>query len=216
MSKFSISARSLIAVLALIALLVAAFGLGAAAQNPADGESGNLPDKVTVVEEVELLPGPEASTTATLYKRYSANVFVPYDDDMTYNYQAAGCVYRTAGTSFTEHTVQLPDDAEITYLRIYFYDTDPDDDARVTLFSFDGAGNSTSIASAESSGTPGQSSAGSGTFSYPVDNTNEALSLRLNYEGGTGSTLQICGVRLQYTYSYSKASLPEILNNANP
>ena len=215
-SKLSISARSLIAVLALSALLVAAFSLGAAAQNAGDGESGTLPDKVTVVEEVELLPGPEAGTTATLYKRYSANVFVPYDDDMNYAYQAGGCVSRISGTSMSEHTVQLPDDAEITYLRVYFYDMDADDDAMATLYSFDGAGNYTLIADAASSGTPGQSSAGSGPFSYLVDNTNEALALRLDFNGGTNSTLRICGVRLQYVYSYSRASLPEILSNANP
>lgn len=186
-------------------------------ENPdGNGEAGGPVDSITVVEEVELLPGATSPGLTQFFKFISANVFVPYDDDMTYNYGGAGCVYRTGGASFTEHTLQLPEGAEIDYLRVYFYDADATNDALAFLFSFDGAGNFTEIARAESSGTPGQSSSGSGFFSYFVDNTSSALALRLSFENGSNSNLKICGVRLRYQYNLSSVSLPVLLNNANP
>ena len=48
-------------------------------------------------------------------------------------------------------------------------------------------------------GTPGFSSAGSGFFSHIVNNTGEALGLRLALGGATTSALEICGVRLRYS-----------------
>ena len=135
---------------------------------------------------------------------------------MTYNYFGAGCTYRTSGTSFTEHDLQLPQGAEIDYLRIYYYDNDASNNANAYLFAYDGAGNFTEIASVGSSGTPGQSSTGSGFFSYFVDNVGAGLSLRLNYGNGSNSNLRICGVRLRYQYNISTVSLPLILNRTNP
>ena len=66
-----------------------------------------------------------------------------------------------------------------------------------------------------STGTPGQTSAGSGFFSHFVDNSTEALSLSLRY-GGLDSTLRICGVRIRYQYDISIVTLPVILNQTNP
>jgi hypothetical protein len=183
---------------------------------PANGEAGTVHGKVTVVEEVELLPGPPTPNLAQYFTRYSADVFVPYDDDLTYNYGGAGCVYRTGGTYYADHTLQLPDGAEIDYLRIYFYDNDASNDASASLYEFDGQGGLTQIAYVYSSGTPGWSSVGSGFFSYFVDNTNQALALRLNYSGGSDGNLMICGVRLRYQYNLSTHSLPLILKQAHP
>ncbi len=182
----------------------------------APGEPDLGPNSVSRVEEVELLPGSSSPERAQFFKFLSANTFVPYDDDMTYNYHGAGCVYRTGGTSFSEHDLQLPDGAEIDFLRVYFYDNDAANNAAAHLFAFDAAGGFTSIASAASSGTPGQSSSGSGFFSYIVDNVSRALSLRLDYGGGTNSNLRICGVRLRYQYTVARLSLPAILNQTNP
>ncbi len=183
----------------------------AAPGEPAAGADLQAP---TAVEEVESVAAPTLPT-AQFFRFTSANTFVPYDDNMTYNYYGAGCVYRTGGASFSEQTLQLPDGAEIDFMRVYFYDNDAVNNAGAHLFSFDGAGSFTTIASATSSGQPGQSSTGSGFFSHVVDNTNRALSLRLDYGGGTTSNLRICGVRIRYQYSFPAVNLP-IINKPAP
>lgn len=216
MSKFRFSPRSVSIGLALAALLIAAFALAVTAQDPANDEAGDLPDQITEVEEVELLPGEGGSTEAVFYKRYSANVFVPDLDYTTYGRASGGCVYQTSGLGSTYHTLQLPDGATITYLRVYFYDNDPNNNAMASLYAYDSTGGATLVASANSSGTPGWGSAGSGVFSHAVDNMDETLALRLYYQAGTSIDLQICAVRVQYTYTLSRSSLPLILNEFNP
>lgn len=220
--------RNIVAVLALAALLVVALTLVVVAQDP-DGRDTSVvqepgvrdvpvpPDQVAVVEEVEVVPAPSA-TDATLYFKFvSANTFVPYDDDMTYTYSSGGCMSRTGGGNYTEQTLQLPQGAEIDYLRVYFYDNDAAHNATAYLFAYDGKGHSTSIASASSSGqADSYSSVGSGYFSHIVDNLNEALSLSLYYGGATTSDLKICGVRIRYQYTPSIIDLPLILNGASP
>jgi hypothetical protein len=181
-----------------------------------NGESGTTSGEVTVVEEVELLDAPESPDLLQYFTRYSANVFVPYDDDMTYNYYGGGCRYRTGGTAFMDHTLQLPEGAEIDYLRIYFYDNDASNDANSILFAYDDVGNYIQIAQAYSSGTPGWSSAGSGFFSYIVDNLNQSLSLRLGFGSGSNSNLVICSVRIRYQYTLALRSMPLILKEATP
>jgi len=180
--------------------------IDASAQAPGERDSGLTPENYTSVEEEENQP----ENFAGWFSFTSANTFVPFDVDMTYNYYNAGCIYRTGGSVWAEHTLQLPQGAEIDYLRIYFYDNDPVNNAEVWLSAYDGAGNSELIKSAKSDGTPGQSSAGSGFFSYIVDNESAALSLSLFYGNGTTNALRICGVRIRYQYNYFGLAMPLI------
>ena len=136
--------------------------------------------------------------------------------DMTYAYYGAGCVYRTGGSRFANHTLQLPQGAEIDYVRIFFYDSNDTYNAGVYLYAYDGYGALTQIAHVASTGTPGQSSAGSGFFSYFVNNEAEALSLTLDYGLDGNSTVQICGVRIRYQYTLSVTDLPLLLNGVSP
>ncbi len=216
MSKV-LSMRGILSGLALIAVLVAALTLAAVAQGPEERDTAVSPDEVMVVEEVELLPDPEAPDATLYFKFVSANTFVPYDDDMTYVYSSGGCMSRTGGGNYTEHTLQLPQGAEIDYLRVYFYDNDPTHNATAYLFAYDGKGHSTTIASVSSTGeADAYRSEGSGYFSHFVDNSIEALSLSLYYGGATTSDLKICGVRIRYQYTLSTTDLPLILNGASP
>jgi hypothetical protein len=114
------------------------------------------------------------------------------------------------------HTLQLPQGAEIDYLRVYFYDNDAAYNAGAYLYAYDGYGTVAEIAHVTSSGTPGRGSAGSDFFSYFVDNQAEALSLTLDYGLGGNSNVQICGVRLRYQYSIATVRLPLLLNQTNP
>jgi hypothetical protein len=202
----------------LVVILGATMTFAASAQGPINGEPDNpvpqaasAPGTTTVVKEVEVLAEP-AAPNALWFKFYTANTFVPYDDNMTYSYYGAGCTYRTGGTAFTEHDLQLPQGAVIDYLRIYYYDNDAANNAAAFLFAYDGAGNYTQLASVASTGVPGQSDTGSGFFSHPVDNVSEGLSIRLSFGNATTSNLRICGVRLRYQYTIATTSLPLILN----
>jgi len=218
MSKLRFSARNLIAGLALTALLAVLLTLGVAAQDPDNDQAANMPEKTTVVEEVELVAGAAGPNQATFYKRYSADTFTPQFSDMEYRYQTGGCVNRAGGGyGTTAHDVQLPEGAEITYLRLYFYDNNPDVNAVAQLMSYDGQGGLTLIDVVQSDGTPGWSSVGSGMpFSYVVHNADEALALWLVFGDSTDATLRLCGVRIQYQYTLSRTSLPVILNESNP
>lgn len=141
----------------------------------------------------------EDATEATLrFVRSAATAFVQYNSTNTWGYGGSGCIYRTGGASFFDIDLQIPAGVELDFLRVYFNDTDAINDARSFLFSYDGAGSSSQIATAESTGTPGFSSAGSGFFSHIVDNTGEALAVRISFENATTSALEICGVRLRY------------------
>ncbi|HNS52959.1 MAG TPA: hypothetical protein PKO09_17495 [Anaerolineae bacterium] len=211
MFKLSALHAKVVIGLALIAILVTVLSLGVAAQDPPNvGPAGN-----GAVEDEEVLAAAAQPNAASYYKRYTADVFTPQFTSFVWQYDGLGCVFRVSGTGTTSHDLQLPDGAVVTYVRIYFKDLDPDDDAYVYLYAYDGQGGSDAIASAHSSGTPGWGSGGSVPFSHPVDNLNEALHLKLDYQSGTNDSLMICGVRVQYTYNLSTSSLPLVLNQSN-
>jgi len=174
MFRFHVSRGTLVIGLVLTAMLVTTMTLVVAAQGPDNGEpaglapesaqgkgsrvgedqAGSVPGTITVVQEVEVQSAPASPNASLWFKFYTANTFVPYDDDMTYDYAGGGCTYRTGGTSFSTHDLQLPQGAEIDYLRIYYYDNDAVSNASAFLYAYDGYGNFTEIASVESSGTP--------------------------------------------------------------
>jgi hypothetical protein len=168
---------------------------------PVAAQSGFAPPAETFIEELAPDSGATAAASTQKFMFVSASGFTPLDDDMTYNYFTAGCMYRTGGSSFSEYAVQLPQGAIVDYLRVYYYDNDAVNNATAFLFSFDGVGNYTEIASAASTGTPGLMNTGSGFFAHTVDNVDGSLELRLSYGGATTSNLRICGVRIRYQYS---------------
>lgn len=171
----------------------------------------------SVGEEVELQRGPEAPQ-AQFFKRATGSNFQPRDSDTTYSYGGAGCLRRDSnvGDSWFTLDLQLPDGAEIDFLRVYYYDTDATYDVNSELWAFDGAGGTALIAEADSSGSAGYSSAGSGFFSHTVDNINESLAVLAAVQGGVGSTLELCGIRIRYQYNLSGSYLPTILNMTAP
>lgn len=219
MSSHGVSARTLLVGLALIALLVLLVTLGVTAQGPDHSPAGEGPEKVTLVEEVELRAGAADPNQEFFYKRYSADTFVPAFSDMEYRYDTGGCMVRTGGSAYdhTAHSVQLPEGAEITYVRLYFYDNDPDLDAVAQLMAYDGQGGVELIDVVQSKGTPGWNSVGSGLpISHVVHNMDEALALWLYFGHSTSDNLRLCGVRIQYKYTLSRTSLPLVLNESNP
>lgn len=183
---------------------------------PVDPEGQPLdttqPQSPAIVEEVELTT--EESTAATdiiLFERVAGANFHPREATTTHQYAGAGCVSRTSSSGFLVSDLQLPDGAEIDFLRLYFDDTSGANNAHAWLYEYDGLGGFTQITTVSSSGTPGHSSAGSGFFSYTVDNTAEALGLVIGFDSATNSTVAVCGVRVRYSVPFSQSTLPLIM-----
>jgi hypothetical protein len=161
-----------------------------------DGEPERAPGlPTTEVPEIERAP---EATIILKFQRTAATTYSPYDSSTAWVYGGSGCRSRISGSPWHDIDVHIPNGVNLDFLRVYFNATDATNDARATLFSFDAAGGSTSIATVSSSGTPGFSSAGT-SFSHIVDNIGESLAVRLIFESATTSALEICGVRLRYS-----------------
>lgn len=157
----------------------------------------------TAVEEIE---HDSEATQILSFQRSAATTYSPYNSTSTWAYANAGCRSRISGSPWYDLDIQVPNGVTLDFLRVYYYDTDATNDVSAFLYSMDGLGNSTSIATAQGTGTPGFSSAGSGFFSHIVDTTGEAIMVRLSLSAGTDSTLRACGVRLRY-------SIPTLFND---
>jgi hypothetical protein len=128
--------------------------------------------------------------------------FRPRSSDTTFSYSGGGCMSRdsSAGDSWFTYDVDLPQGSVIDFLRLYYYDTDGTYDVDSNLWAFDGAGASQLLAQAAGSGSPGFSNVGSGFFAHPVDTLNQSYSIVVSIQGGVGSTVRLCGVRLRYQF----------------
>jgi hypothetical protein len=169
-------------------------------------------------DEVEVEDSPESSA-AQFFKFGAGSNFQPRDSDTTFSYFGGGCVQRDSnvGDSWFTIDLQVPEGAMIDFLRVYYYDNSANYDINSELWVFDAAGGTTMIAEADSSGTPGYSSAGSGFFDHTVDNLNENLVIVASLQGGVGSSLALCGYRIRYEYTLVSANfLPAVLNLTAP
>ena len=171
----------------------------------------------TITDEIERQAKPEAPLAQNFHRIAGSN-FQPRNSTTAYSYLGGGCVQRNSSTGDSWFTIDLslPDGAVIDFLRVYFYDMDATYDIESELWAFDGAGGTTLIAEADSSGALGYSSAGSNFFSHTVDNLNESLVIVAAIQGGVGSNLALCGVRVRYQYSVLATNfLPTIMNEAD-
>jgi hypothetical protein len=198
-----------------LAILVLAGVAGKAQDGGQDPEAdvGRLNAGPSPEEEVELTEG-LAPNAVPFFKRIAGINFHPLASDVTYASTPGGCLYQTGSAGDFASDIQVPDGATIDYLRVYFYDTDGGSDAVAELYAYDGAGNSTLIASAVGSGTPAYSSAVSEPFSHFVDNTAEALAVVLDFQGASTDALRICGIRIRY--QFHQIHLPLVLRQAQP
>lgn len=188
---------------------------GPVSRVPVDPEGQQLDTtqaQSSVVEEVELTARNSADAAAViLFERIAGANFHPREATTTHQYSGAGCVSRTASSGFLVSDLQLPDGAEIDFLRLYFDDTSDANEAHAWLYAYDGLGGFTQVAAVSSSGAPGHSSAGSGFFSHTVDNTAEALGLVIGFDSASDSSVAVCGVRVRYSVPFSQSTLPLIM-----
>jgi hypothetical protein len=162
-----------------------------------------VPILTELVEETMDIQKPQA-TTATYFKRYSGVDFQPRDSDTGYDYFGSGCI-SSKGSDYFVLDVQLPSNAEIDFVRLYYYDTSSAN-ARMYLTWYDGAGGYSDVMYIDSSGTSGYGSAGAFT-SYMMDPVNQSVALVWR-PNTTGSSMALCGARIRYQVPLGVSYLP--------
>jgi hypothetical protein len=162
----------------------------------ADLEIAGSPFPTPGVEE-----GAEGGVTVfTVFMRAAGSNFVPRDSTTTFSYDGGGCMQRDSniGDSWFTYDLQVPNGAELDFFRVYYFDGSATFDVNAELWSFDGAGGTTMIAEADSTGDAGYGSTGSPFFSHIVDSVNESLVVVASLQGGVGNQVRLCGIRVRY------------------
>lgn len=131
---------------------------------------------------------------------------------MQYAYGGNGCMYVTNSNGIIrmQFPVSLPDGAVIKSMDVFYYDTSASD-LTVWLTTYDPGTTNLDIATASSTGTAGLGSASSAEVTHTVDNGIQAYSLNYSWGGVEDSTLQICGVRINYIDPFYASFLPTAL-----
>lgn len=158
------------------------------------------------VEEI-LSPADQDASTATYFKRYPGVAFQPRDSDTGYDYFGDGCISSKGADYFTVD-LQLPADAEIDFIRMYYYDSSSAN-ARMYLTWYDGQGGYSDVTQIDSSGSSGYGTVG-GFTSYVVDPLNQSIVLVWR-PNTTGSSMALCGARIRYQVPLGAAFMPSVM-----
>ena len=189
-------------------LLLALSPVGGLAASSEGAEPQVAAPGIYPLATIETIDSKKGAGFVQTFQRSAGSNFKPRSSTTTYSYFGGGCLQRNSvdGDSWFTLDLQIPDGSVIDFLRVYYYDNDATHDIDSELWAFDGAGGTTLIAEADSSGSPGYGSAGSSFFSHTVDNINESLVVIASVQGGVGSDLALCGVRLRF-----QAPLPPLV-----
>lgn len=145
----------------------------------------------------EELPG-EAPNLDITFLFSAVGTFSPNESSTAWSYAGAGCRSVTGGTPYFDMDLQLPEDAILDYLRVYYYDADATNNVLAEVYELDLAGTATQLASASSTGSAGWGDAGSGFFFHRVSNLAGALMVRVS-SGAPSATIYFCGIRVRYS-----------------
>lgn len=175
---------------------------GEAAQPAAGNGSPLNPLQIPGADHPWLDERPDTESAVVYdYIHVAGSTFQTRGTSSGYTYGNNGCIYRSSGSQYFNLEVNLPEDATITYLRIYAYDTSTSNQT-AWLTSYDHSVPTsppvtTDLTSVSTSWSTGHNTALSGAISHGVDNLNKAYALVWN-PGATGSTMQLCGLRIFY------------------
>src|SRR5207244_5514183 len=123
--------------------------------------------------------------------------FQPRKSTSTYDYSTNGCMFQNGGTDFRfQHSMIIPEDSEIKYVRIYFLDTAATD-MTVWLTRYEPGQANLDLTSVQSSGSAGYGTVLSPLITQTVDMATYAYVLTWG-TGVNSSAHQICGGRVAY------------------
>ena len=115
-----------------------------------------------------------------------------------YAYDGVGCIHRISGTDNFTTELDLPPNATIKYLRLFFYDTSTSNmTAWVTRYGGGTIPTHQDLVSVASGGTAGYGTTLSGQISHVVNTYNWAYTLVWN-PGLSSTSLRLCGLRVMY------------------
>lgn len=193
---------SLLTVVAIVALLL---GSGAAiAQNP-DPAAPDDP-AAPFVDGVVSDSGPAAATTpeevapaaTTDYLHIAGTAFIAQIETDTRGYTSNGCVYMDGTNRRLNYSIALPYGSTITFIRLYFKDSDATYNATLLLGRYDDGISAATLAQVDTAGSAGTPSSSTISVNLPIDYVNYSYVFQW-YQPIAGSTMQLCGFRIGYT-----------------
>ncbi|MFZ5808973.1 MAG: hypothetical protein ACOY16_06805 [Chloroflexota bacterium] len=176
------------------------------------------PNALTVNSEEpamsEATEQPNAMAVTTDYLHVAGSAFVPLYGDAGVTYGGKGCTYMTGYSHlYMNYSLDLPHNSIITFIRIYFIDTNTTDGI-MHLARYDDGVAYDYPATVYTSGSSGFGKATLSDLNIQLDNLN------YNYvmywmPGVAGSSMQLCGFRVNYERPFLGATfLPAVLTNA--
>lgn len=223
MHKKKISLTPVFSKLLIVSLLAAVFVVGGLAvaqvdvNEPSDGFADTVSD-VGNTTSAELSNQAEQSAPAALLSDepgmshwfIMGSHLLPRRSDLQYTYNSYGCLSITGGTgNRMQFPVALPDGSRIKSMDVIYRDTSGSN-LTVWLSRYDPGVSNSDIIAVSSSGTAGAGTASSSEISHVVDNSQGAYSLIYSWSGVTGSSLQICGIRVNYIDPFHASFLPSV------
>jgi len=152
----------------------------------------------TVTDAPDAADGSNAvSAQSFKYVHITGNTFVPRAGNVTKNWASPGCIY-VGSSGYLAARLDLPKDATIKYLRIYYKVTHPTEDMTAWLVRYNTAATTyDDLASVHSTtGGGGVGTSLSAEITEPVDNSSYSYELNINMPAY--STVAFCGVRIAY------------------
>ena len=113
-----------------------------------------------------------------------------------YSSSDGGCMYTNAYV-WSNMDIQLPDDARVEYLRLFYYDTNAGNSV-AWITSYDGAGGYDDMVSVASTSDTGYGTTLSDYLGEVVDTTGKSYLLNWNPMNAIDGTLRVCGLRVAY------------------
>ena len=184
-----------------ILLVVVVFaGVGSTLANNAsqegnpDPNSPNISDQTDVVQSPEVPEAPDL-VAGTTYVHYSGSVFTPFISTTTYSHSWYGCMTASGDLNYS---VDLPNGSVITFMRLYYNDTNVTLGGRLRLYWFDDGPDGDFSEQLSTAGSSGYGSTYISGISITLNNI--LYSYVLSWEPSTN--VQLCGVLIGYTSPY--------------
>jgi|GEM_PF-5617702 len=185
-------------ILPLVCFLLTAFAVGAIADpssQPAAGSAGNSGQSVASPFAADSPSQMLASSFK--YIHITGNTFVPRGATVTKNWAAPGCIYLSSSGMLAAR-LDLPKDATIKYLRIYYNVTHLTAYMTTWLVQYNtaNAANLDLASVASETGGGGLGTSLSPEISEVVNNSAYSYEINISIPGG--SDVAFCGVRIAY------------------
>ncbi len=163
--------------------------------SPQDDEP--QPDEDAYYEGVTIDNQTNGYSSEFSYIFVPGSVLKPRDSTARWTSSAdGGCIYSSDPWIVYNVDIQIPEDARIDYLRIYYYDTSSNN-ASAWVTTYNGAGGLSDLISVTSSGNTGYGYVVSEYLGHVVDNASNpyVLNWRPNQ---SGNSMRLCGLRVAY------------------